>query len=463
MNVTQSKIGATSRWGRTPRRTLIASAAALIGTSPLASWAQQATVDALDQRIRVLERQLEVQKEEADAKAKTSYSTTLNEKGLEIKSASGDYSFKLRGLFQADTRFYIDNDSALYPYNDGTLLRRVEPSFEFTLGKIAYFKVVPEFTADAATTADVFGELRFTPAANLRVGKFKEPIGLEQLQSSAGLALIERSYVNEVSPNRDYGIQLGGEFFASRLSYAIGWFNGAPDGRDAASSDVDNRKETAARIFAEPFKNEPGLFQGLGFGIGGSYGVKDGTGNNLLPRYRSQGQNQVFSYNSTVAADGEQTRWSPQAYWYYNSLGLLAEYIASEQELSNGGPKEKIENTAYQVEAVYVLTGEDAGYRGVAKPKQAFKIGGPGWGAFEVAARYTELEIDDDAFTGATPFADLTKSISAAKTYGLGLNWYVNANLKLVTNYTVTKFDDGGATGDREDEKAIFTRFQVAF
>jgi phosphate-selective porin OprO/OprP len=46
----------------------------------------------------------------------------------------------------------------------------------------------------------------------------------------------------------------------------------------------------------------------------------------------------------------------------------------------------------------------------------------------------------------------------------VGLNWYLNSNLKLVLNYLHTSLEGGAAGGaDREDEKAVFTRLQVAF
>ena len=40
---------------------------------------------------------------------------------------------------------------------------------------------------------------------------------------------------------------------------------------------VDDKKEVAARVVCEPFRNEPGLLQGLGFGVAGSSGSKFGT------------------------------------------------------------------------------------------------------------------------------------------------------------------------------------------
>jgi phosphate-selective porin OprO/OprP len=147
--------------------------------------------------------------------------------------------------------------------------------------------------------------------------------------------------------------------------------------------------------------------------------------------------------------------------FFRNAFGLLAEYIVSNQELSIGGVREDISNKAWQATASYVLTGEDTGYRGVVKPSRPFNPGTDGWGAFEVVGRYGALEIDDDVFP---LFADPSVAASKATSWTLGLNWYLNSNLKLVLNYLQTSLEGGAAAGaDREDEKAVFTRLQVAF
>ncbi len=454
--------------------------AALLTSFAGAAIAEPTNED-LDQRVKILERQLEIQKEEADAKAKDTPVVTANDKGFAFKSPKGDYEFKFRGLVQTDERYFLDDKTPRF--NDTVTLRRVEPTFELTLGKIGFIRIQPQFNGDTASTSDVYAEARLTPALYVRAGKFKEPVVLENLQATSNIEFIERSLVNEIGPNRDLGLQIGGELLGGTLNYALGYFNGAPDGRDSIANDVDNRKEVGARLFAEPFKNAPGLFQGLGFGVGSSFGRKleastagDATNQaNFLPRYRSPGQNTVFNYRALraaagtttastgVYANGDLTRISPQAYWYYNSFGLLGEYIVSSQELSIDANADKLKNKAFQVYATYVLTGEDATYRGV-KVRNAFKVGEPGWGAFEIAARYNELKIDQDAFP---VYADPSRSIAKETSYTLGLNWYLNNNLRLVVNYIDTQYDGGAGTSaavaDREDEKAVFGRFQIAF
>lgn len=513
--------------------------AAFLG-APLAVTAAPSGEE-LDQRIKILERQLEIQKEESDAKAKDATATKIDDKGVSIRK--GDFELKIKGLVQADVRTFLDdfnpgnaavaantNRNALYS-NDTLTFRRIRPSFEGTFGKLVGFRLTPEFagtgSGDTTSTVDAYIDLKFDPAYTLRVGKVKGPVALERLQSGGAINFVERGFVTELAPNRDLGIQLQGELLASRVHYTLGYYNGTADGRDVVTTDADNRKEVGARLFFEPFKNDPGLLQGLGFGVGSSFGSKDqgafnaANANSFLPRYRTPGQAQFFAYASAataatggtapggvptagsagstgVFADGDHIRLSPQLYYYRNSFGLLAEYISSEQELSLGfipggaapaipatstsaptAPtaytSKKLENTAWQVVTSYVLTGEDASFRGVLKPSTPFTIGAPGWGALEVAARYGVLEIDEDAFTptteNAVPFARFANPVtqaSEAKSWTVGLNWYLTSNIKAVLNYTEVAFEGGGggtaaAPNDREDEKTVFGRLQLSF
>lgn len=413
----------------------------------------------LDQRLRILERKLELQQEEQTAKARDTPVIAVNDKGASFKSANGDYEVRIRGLLQGDGRFFL-NDGAV-PQNDTFLLRTARPIIEGSLGKLVGFRLTPEFAGDSASIVDAYVDLRFDPRYTLRAGKFTSPVGLERLQSSSALSEMERALPSELAPNRDIGVQLQGDLAEGRVGYAIGVFNGTVDGRDAVTSNPDNEFEYAGRIFFEPFKNDASALSGLGFGLGASVGDKQGSGNNFLPRYRTPGQLQFFGYRSAVLADGQQSRFSPQGYYYRNAFGLLAEYIVSRQEVSAGGVREELSNKAWQATASYVLTGENAGYRGVVKPSSSFNPGTGGWGAFEVVGRYGMLEVDEDAFP---LFADPDASAREAKSWTLGLNWYLNSNLKLVLNYLQTSLDGGAVAGaDREDEKALFTRLQVAF
>lgn len=425
-----------------------------------ANAAPTATIapDELDQRLRVVERRQELDAEADASKVATTPVLNLNEKGLSVKSPAGDFEVKLRGLVQADARYFGGDTAAAQ--TDTFLFRRIRPTLEGSWGKLVGFRLTPEFAGDSATIVDAYVDLKFDPRATVRIGKVKGPVGLERLQSGGATAFIERGFPTELAPNRDIGAQLQGEF-GNGLSYVLGMFNGTIDGRDAVTSNPDGDFELAGRVFLEPWKNSANALSGLGFGIAASRGDKHGSGNNYLPRYRTPGQVQFFNYRSTVLADGEHLRISPQAYYYGGRFGLLGEYIRSSQEVSAAdGTGADLENTAWQVSAGWVLTGEDASYKGVLKPNNAFAIGGPGWGAFEVVGRYGRLDIDDHAFP---LFADPSVASTAARSWSIGLNWYLNANFKLVANYARTAFDAAPGATARDDEDIVFTRAQFSF
>jgi phosphate-selective porin OprO/OprP len=417
--------------------------------------------DELKQRVAVLERQLELQDEAAATARASTPVFTVNDKGVAAKSADGAYEFKLRGTVQADQRSFLEGEGG---QNDSFLWRIVRPTLEGQLGKLVAFKLTPDFAGDTPSLVDAYVDLRFDPRATLRVGKFNGPIGLERLQSSSSLAMMERAFPTELAPNRDIGVQLQGEFAQGRVSYAAGVFNGAADGRDASASDPDDEVEFEGRVFFEPWKNSANALSGLGFGLAGSTGDKRGAGNNFLPRYRTPGQNVFFNYRASVLADGSHERLSPQFYYYRNRLGLMGEWIRSGQELqvgANASTHTTLENQAWQLTAGWVLTGEDNAYRGVSKPSHPFALDGEGWGALELVARYGELKVDEDAFP---VYADPSVSARRSQAWGLGINWYLNSNLKLVLNYTDASFDGGAPLGaDRPDEEAVFSRLQVSF
>ena len=378
---------------------------------------------------------------------------SLDRKGLFVQSADGDFQMKLRGYLQMDSRFYKDKDVS----DDTFLLRRVRPILEGTVFDYYDYRIMPDFTGGSATLFDAYLDVHYWPEARLRIGKFKPPVGLERLQSPLNISFPELGLPTSLVPNRDIGIQLHGEVFDGALTYAVGIFNGVKDGGNGDLDDNDG-KDFEARLFAHPFTgSEIDALKGLGFGLAGTYGGQEGA----LPAYKSIGQSQYFSYNKGAIADGSRSRISPQGYYYWGPFGLLGEYVLSSQEVALNGLKEEFDNDAWQIQATYVLTGENASYDGV-KPKKPFSLKDGTWGSLEVAARYGQLEVDADVFRQG--FADLAQSAAKAEAMEAGLNWYLNGNVQIKTSLAHIEYSGGGANGsDREDEDVIFTRFQIGF
>jgi phosphate-selective porin OprO/OprP len=438
-----------------------------------------------EQRIRVLERKLELQDEATTAAAAAAPQVKAAPTRYSIGTADGANFVRLRGVLHVDGRHFEGDGS---PVTSNTwLLRRVRPVFEGTFAKYYDFRFTPDFAQGRTVIQDAYVTARFKPWAQVTVGKFKVPVGLERIQSAHDTRFVERAFPTSLVPNRDIGMQLGGEVAGGVLGYNVSYTNGVNDGGSAESlptPDVENdaKGDVSARLFFQPFLNsETFALRGLGFGIGGTYvAVTGNTGNTLLPSYRSPGQASFFSYrgntaatgttpaiNNATFADGQRLRYSPQFYYYYNSFGLMGEYAVVSQDVTrvNGAVtrSDTLDNKAWQLQFSWLLTGEDEGFRGVT-PRVNFEVGKPGRGAWELVARVQELSIDSDAFIGgANSFANPLTAARRARAAGIGVNWYLNPNVKWSVDYELTQFDGGGATGDRPDEKAYLTRIGLAF
>jgi phosphate-selective porin OprO/OprP len=229
--------------------------------------------------------------------------------------------------------------------------------------------------------------------------------------------------------------------------------------------DSNDAKDVDARLFFQPFVTAKNAASGLGFGISGSTGDQAGTVSAPnLPAFRTGGQATFFSYRSdgsaagTTIADGTRRRLSPQATFYLGPFGLLTEYVSSKQEVRRGTDTAELTNTAWQAATSWVIGGSNS-YRGVI-PMKPFSGFGTGTGAFELALRYSRLEVDRDAFP---VFANPSSAARTASAWALGVNWWANRNVRLMTSYEWTQFDGGAASGDRRDERVLITRFQIAF
>ena len=460
-----------------------------------ASLAQQAPADSGDtnaelkqeiedqkQRLAVLERKLEIQQEAAATAAASAPRVTINASRFQIGNTDNSNFIRFRGTLHVDNRVFGGDSVA--ETADTFILRRVRPTFEGTFGGIYDFRFTPDFGGGRSIVVDAYAAARFNPGFVVTAGKFKPPVGLERLQSGADIRFIERGLPTNLVPNRDLGVQFSGDFSGGALSYQVGYFNGVTDGQSSDNLttpdvEVDSAGDYAARVFFQPFLNSDNFnLRGLGFGVGSTWVDVDGTATNTaLSAYRSPGQQSVFAYRANTAtgttpnnatfANGERLRLAPQFYYYRGSFGVLGEYTQVEQDVSRtvGGTtlSDTLTNSAWQVQLSWFASGEEEAFRGFT-PGSTWQPGKPGLGAFELVARYHELDVDDDAFTGgANSFANPLTAVTKETAYGVGANWYPWNTVKFSLNYELTSFEGGAATGDRADEQALFSRFAINY
>ncbi|MES1158053.1 MAG: porin [Haliangium ochraceum] len=444
-----------------------------------------AAVDAIDQQARIANRKIELLEEQLAAKAKDAVAVSADDKGFSSRSSDAAYVLRVRGLLQADARFF-SYDGALSDRSDTFLIRRFRPTLEGTLLGFVDFRLTPDFAGGTLAVFDAYADLRVEPWFRLRAGKFKSPLGLERLQSDPDVPLAERALTQYLTPTRDVGVALWGDVAGGLLVYSAGVFNGSPDNANQ-DLDANHAKDFALRILVQPLRAE-GLqnLGSLGVHFAFSTGNRFGTPTNpQLPSFRSAGLNTFFSYlapgagtaadptgSGTSFAHLRQTRFNPGLYYYSGPFGMLAEVVQSSQQVQKGNTTATLTHRAAHATLSVVLGGKNA-YEGPT-PTTAFNRARGTWGAVEIAVRWSYLRISDATFgdpSDATRpvFADPLRSARKAQGLGAALTFILSRTVRAGLTFERTTFTGGLAAADkktvvdRKPENAILGRLQLNF
>ena len=441
------------------------------GEPPPASL--DAEISSLSQRLKALERVMVGTEERPGLGGLIGGWTRHN--GFFLMSSGGDFFLRIPVLLQADLRTFPYDQNGTNPgVNPSTfILQRVRPMIHFRLWR--YFRgfMTPDLgngfsnsplIQGRVQTPDAFGEWDYYSAFRIRIGKFKSPIGLEMLQGIQNLSFMERSLTRNLLPNRDIGAMIWGLFHHGALEYQLGVFNGVPnanfytEGRAFSSG-----KTLEARVFTRPFlTGATDWLRGWGLGVGMSYGsVRQNNGQD--PMQTETFSYTFFQYRPEVTGDGDRWRVSPQMGWYWKRFGFLAQYVLSSQALRRQDTQTSVRTTddAWSVQGSWLLTDDTSSF-GHVVPRRPLAPALGQWGAWEVAVRYAQLNIDSDSFTFG--LADVGSNAQRAKSTTFGLNWYLNRYIRLVGNFVHTDFS--GATASYRaatHEDGLMFRAQLVF
>src|SRR6266481_1388532 len=293
-------------------------------------------------------------------------------------------------------------------------------------------------TAFSAT--DIFVNWHQFPEAQVKVGQWKAPFGLEQLTPDPSLIIIERSLpTGAITPERQIGAQLWGKPLTNvwpeekdLLTYYVGIFNG--NGRNITIND-NNNFLAVGRLEVMPFK-------GKIFGQASSLKL----GGDVLNSRDDKGTNISQTLNLLVNPDGsltpyilpgadERTAWGVDAWLTVGPFDLIGEYLA-----------------------------EDVDGRTVAGHAPGFAnfdpSGGYVQGSYFIIPKKLQAVVKWETLEPDQVNDDNIQSITG------GLNYYIHGDsIKLMLNYIHTWSDFRKAHpqfGDDEFNEVI-TRVQVTF
>jgi phosphate-selective porin OprO/OprP len=284
---------------------------------------------------------------------------------------------------------------------------------------------------------DVYVNLTYMRKAQVQLGKFKVPFGLDQLIGVTHNDFIYRSLgANYLAPGRDIGAMVHGSFFKHGLEYATGVFE--HDGDNAKSKKIAGGDTTfAARVNSSPFRRLSSPVLGK-IDVGSAFTISALSDDSFRPNgLRGRTIMTQDTFYESVYVKGTRRRWEADMDFTMGPASSRAEYTwVSDSRDQQGIGDEDLPNARAQswyVTGTWVLTGEAK--KRPLKAAEPFVQGGVG--AIELAIRYERMWFDStpvgDAPALRNPRAE-TIYPSGDRALTLGINWTLNRFVKIQFN-----------------------------
>lgn len=370
---------------------------------------------------------------------------------LRFESADGDVKGRFGGRIMFDfTAGSVDD--AIGAMEDGTEFRRVRLFTEGTLYDIGY-KFQIDFAGDPDIKSMYLDFPSPVPNSGIQVGKLKEDISLVERTSSKYITFLARPMLTEFTGDRELGIRLGGAADGGDLNYGIGIYRSTVDDGLGTSRGDGDYKGTG-RVAYVPWSADENR-KLVHVGASGSLAALDPAEASSEAHEPEVHLAPDFVDTGAIPADGA-TQFGVESAVVYNAFSVQAEYLQKGYDRDAGGAGPTFD--AWYVSGSFFLTGEHRPYDGGAfdrvSPDENFRAGDDGGlGAWEIAARYSTMDVTDSGIVGGE-----------ARNITIGVNWYLNPSVRLMTNYTRADVDDAvGTAGADGSGDFVSVRFQLDF
>ncbi len=362
--------------------------------------------------------------------------------GFEWRSEDDEYVLQFHNLTQVDYRGYEQGGQQPIVHDSFTIPREWF-MWSGRLGKPYEYFVSIQNAVDTVSMLDVFLNVHFDDRLQFKFGRYKTPFTYEfYAVPIQGLLTPERSlYFNNFGLNRSEGFQGWGQLFDHKLDWAAGIFN---QNRNSFLDMADGKAFLAFlnwRPFADridsPLEN---------LAIGGSVMTADAAyspvPNPMRTNVATSGSGVLgvpfLTFNTNAREYGTRALWDAHVAYYYRHLTLIAEggggytTYALSTSLYN---RVKVPVNSFYIEAGYFITGETTSSRNVVRPIHNFDLrpGFRGPGAIELFARYNQLAMGNQIFTGG--FADPNQWTKSLYMTDVGVNWSWTQQIKWVFDW----------------------------
>jgi phosphate-selective porin OprO/OprP len=395
-----------------------------------------------------------------------------------IQSADGRFTANLHGVMQFDAADYSQTkagpitadfrrgaaaaDTAhARDLNSGTNFRRARIGIEGRAFGDWEYNLLYEFGGageeDAAHIQELWAQYSGLKPFHIRVGAFPPAIGLEDQASTNGSLFLERPAVADMARSltggdfREGGAVWGGtdRWFVSGAvtGRVVGVVNSQATG---VAQPFDTALNYVGRAAFVPLRGEAGMLE---VGVHGGYvdrisdtGGPDtpaGTRYPITVQERPELRVDGTRLISTGAINARHASTvGLEASALYKSLFLQGEYEHFQIERLGAAPGvSNPEFHGYYVEGGWVLTGEQRRFNATTFAWDAPLVNHPfslvdrTWGAWELAARYSDIDLNYHAgASGTAPSPDAVRG-GDQRIATAGINWYPNTFYRLMLDY----------------------------
>jgi phosphate-selective porin OprO/OprP len=359
---------------------------------------------------------------------------------LQLQSRDEDFTFQIQNQLTLDGTFYSLDNANTFEKGFNVPFYRLYFMGNF-LEQWEYLASVQQ-SLGSFNILDVYAGYLFTEELNIRVGHFLSPFLYEYWAfSPAWEPVITNSPLFQLAGKRQTGAMLWGRLFDNAVQYQVGAFNG-PTG---AYFDLDRNIDGMGEVTWTPFKPDEGSpLQNLGIGFSAQNGVQEyvlSSGSDFnFPSGNGEptlNQNFVnssgvpwFTYNDTIAANGNRTKIAPHLFWY-GQFSVLAEYLHWTRALTDGTTNITEEIDAYYVNASYFLTGEE--YKGDGLLGYTTIEPLHDYGAWELVSQFSQMELGPQSLTPG--FAEPGQDATRMQQLMAGVNWWPNRYVRISFDY----------------------------
>ena len=274
----------------------------------------------------------------------------------------------------------------------------------------------------SSEVGDAYIRYRGLNQAVLTMGQFKEPFGLENLTSSKNITFLERSMATRaLSSGKNQGVMLSGS--PSDFTWAFSLMEIENENKEAAPYAVDGRFTWA------PINDTK---QVLHLGVSTSLRKLDGEIFEIDERIELHSSEKIIE-SGEIEVDQMQLNALELA-MVKDAFSFQAEYLSADIEATESSNDVMFDG--YYLQASFFLSQDTRRYK-----KGVFTGVKPAShdGAWELTARYSELNTQDVA------------QGNKVNTTTVGLNYYYDQNVRLMTNFLHTQSSEeinGSDTGN---------------